>query len=120
MAVGHVGFVLPSERSQRHVAQFESAATINDLFVRPERRGLGIGRLLMQVVERAAAERGIHRLALDSGLDDGYAAARNLYRSLGWREVPNSLHILSSRIPGDDGRNRVWLDILVTWRKDLG
>jgi L-amino acid N-acyltransferase YncA len=118
-AVGHVGFVVPSDRSQRHVAQFETAATINDLFVRDDHRRRGIGRELMLEAERAAAERGIRRLALDTGLDEGFAAARALYRDLGWREVPGTLHILSSAIPADDGSERVWLEILVTWRKEL-
>ncbi|MDQ3929909.1 MAG: GNAT family N-acetyltransferase [Chloroflexota bacterium] len=49
------------------------------VFVKPERRGQGIGSALMRYVVRKAAEMGIKRLYLHTG------AARAFYEKLGWR-----------------------------------
>lgn len=118
-AIGHVGLVLPSDRSPRHVAEFEDAGTVNDLFVRREHRRRGVGRELMRALEREASRLRINRLALDAGVGAGANAARELYRSMGWEEVPDTLHVLSSSIPDDDGGHHPWLAILTTWRKEL-
>jgi len=53
-----------------------------ELYVRPERRGRGLGRRLMEAVLDAARERGADHIDLGTGEAD--IAARNLYESLGF------------------------------------
>ncbi|OYY93933.1 MAG: hypothetical protein B7Y41_09560 [Hydrogenophilales bacterium 28-61-23] len=58
-------------------------AWVEDVVVNPDRRGQGIGRLLLDAVSAWATRRGICRLQL---LADGEnAAALGFYRSLDWR-----------------------------------
>jgi ribosomal protein S18 acetylase RimI-like enzyme len=56
---------------------------LNDLFVAPEARRLGVGRLLMDAALRLAQASGAARLTLATAKDN--TAARSLYLSLGYR-----------------------------------
>lgn len=56
-------------------------AWLEDLFVRSQARGAGLGRALAEAAVQRARERGCVRIALD--VDAGNAAARGLYASLG-------------------------------------
>ena len=53
-----------------------------ELYVRPGRRGQGLGRALMEAALRAARERGAD--TMDIGVDEPDLAARRLYESLGF------------------------------------
>jgi len=53
-----------------------------ELYVKPERRGHGMGRALMEAAISAARERGADRIELGTSETD--AAARSLYESLGF------------------------------------
>lgn len=55
---------------------------LEDLFVRDEGRGHGVGRTLVAAVRDLAAERGCRRIELD--VNDNNAGALALYRSLGF------------------------------------
>jgi GNAT superfamily N-acetyltransferase len=55
---------------------------LEDLFVREEARGTGLGRALATAVIEAARERGCRRVELDANEDN--APALGLYRSLGF------------------------------------
>lgn len=57
--------------------------TLNDLFVRPQARGKGTGRALMQAAMLLAREHGVARLVLMTQTDN--APAQALYESLGWQ-----------------------------------
>ncbi len=61
------------------------AALIEDVVVRSDRRGQGIGRRLMDAVERWAQRRGIERLQLLA--DRTNLPALGFYRALGWQET---------------------------------
>lgn len=55
---------------------------VHDLAVRPEWRGRGVGRMLLDSVERKARELGCCKLTLEVREDN--SAARRLYQSLGY------------------------------------
>ena len=54
---------------------------LNDLFVAPEARGRGIGRILIEEVNRVTAQRGWQHVYLHTHIDDN-DVARALYDSL--------------------------------------
>jgi ribosomal protein S18 acetylase RimI-like enzyme len=56
------------------------------LYIRPTSRGLGLGKQLVESAIAAARERGCAELRLDTL--ETMAAARALYRSLGFAEIP--------------------------------
>jgi len=56
---------------------------LNDLFVAPEARKLGIGRALMERARQLAEATQANGLALETAMDNH--AAQKLYESLGWK-----------------------------------
>ena len=57
---------------------------VEDVFVRADARGSGLGRELVSAAVDRARERGCRRMELDTAHDN--AAAQGLYRSLGFRD----------------------------------
>ncbi|MDQ6779522.1 MAG: GNAT family N-acetyltransferase [Actinomycetota bacterium] len=55
---------------------------VAELYVRPDRRGHGLGRALMQAAIELARDRGADQMELGTGEDD--AVARALYEGLGF------------------------------------
>ncbi|MCT7375667.1 GNAT family N-acetyltransferase [Chelativorans salis] len=60
-------------------------AEVKRMWTRPAWRGGGVGRLLLQAVEALAREKGIHRLALETGGTDGFTATWRFYEAGGFR-----------------------------------
>jgi GNAT superfamily N-acetyltransferase len=63
----------------------EKTGTVCRVFVSPSHRRRGVGRLLMDSLERYARRHGFRRLRLDTRRD--LAEARALYAAIGFREV---------------------------------
>lgn len=62
-----------------------NAAEIKRLYVRPEARGAGLGRQLMDAALQDARRLGAARVLLDTGIYD--TAAHRLYEALGFRHI---------------------------------
>ncbi|HYA35023.1 MAG TPA: GNAT family N-acetyltransferase [Candidatus Binataceae bacterium] len=60
-------------------------AEIKRMFVAPEARGIGLGRLILDKLERAASEQELKILRLETGIRQPEALA--LYRSAGFDEI---------------------------------
>lgn len=62
-------------------------AEIKRMYVVPERRRWGLGRLLLEELEDRAARRGYERIRLDTG--PRQPRARAIYEGAGYREIPD-------------------------------
>ena len=59
---------------------------VKRVYAAPEERGSGVARALMATLERAAAERGLSRLVLET--DDRLERAVRMYERLGYTSIP--------------------------------
>ena len=91
---------------------------IRDLFVDPEHRRHGAGRALMERAEQEMVSRGFHSLWFDTGISEGYAAARALYEGIGYRRAGGNF-VISARIPSDMESDRAWVDVVFQMLKRL-
>lgn len=80
-----------------------ATAEVKHLYVRPAARGTGLGRALLEELERRASVRGATAVVLDT--NERLAAAQGLYRSSGYSEVapynenPNATHWFRKELP---------------------
>lgn len=71
-------------------ANYPNAAEMKRLYVQPQFRGLGIGRLLAEAIVDSARQAGYASVLLDTLSD--METARALYRDLGFEEIPPYYH----------------------------
>ena len=69
---------------------YPNACEMKRLYVRPQFRGLGIGRLLAEAVMDCARQAGYACILLDTLSD--METARALYQELGFKEIPPYYH----------------------------
>jgi GNAT superfamily N-acetyltransferase len=118
--VGHVILAGPDSPNASEFARRFRCAEVMDLAVMPEHRNRGVATALMNECETRTRGLGIGCIGLGTGLDTGYAPARELYRRVGFREVEGSFYIQSSRIATDSGGPAAWFEALTYWTKELG
>jgi ribosomal protein S18 acetylase RimI-like enzyme len=116
-AVGHVGLAFPDDRRIDALLEWRGRAHVEDLWVMPRCRRLGIGLALMLDLEAAGRAADLREIALDTGTSPGYAAARRLYRRLGYVERPEPYII--SAAPPPDADPVSWCDVVTMWTKEL-
>jgi GNAT superfamily N-acetyltransferase len=116
--VGHVQLQLPHERDLDAMLESRGAAWAEDLWVAPEARGRWAGPTLMRHLEAEARRARIDRVVFFAGVAEGYAAARAIYRWMGWRERPGRF-VESALIPDEDGRDRPVVEIVTMWEKEV-
>jgi GNAT superfamily N-acetyltransferase len=64
----------------------ERTAEVKRMYVEPVERGRGVGAAILDRLESAALDLGVHRLVLETGIHQ--AEAIGLYRRAGFRPVP--------------------------------
>lgn len=80
-----VGFISGELREGSPTFQPKTWASVDDVFVEPDNRGLGVGRALVQCVEAWARERGADGVSLQVAAANG--RGRRFYEGLGFREI---------------------------------
>lgn len=80
-----VGFISGELREGSPTFRQRTWASVDDVFVEPESRNLGIGRALLQSVEAWAKERGANGISLQVAAAN--RRGRKFYEELGFREV---------------------------------
>jgi ribosomal protein S18 acetylase RimI-like enzyme len=78
-------------------------------------RNQGVGRGLMETLERLTRDSQLQRVGLHVGLDEGSVAARHLYESLGYRDMGHGTYLLSATVEGGG----VWMEWIVFLLKEL-
>ena len=114
---GHVGILFPDHRQIEDRCEWGDVGIVSDLWVEPAFRGRGAGRALMQALEREAVRADLPGIGLDTGLHEGYDAARALYRSLGYVDK-GGVFIQSAALPADSVLPS-FFEILTIWMKPL-
>jgi len=117
--VGHIQLQLPDERDLDSMLEGRGAAWGEDLWVRPDARGRWIGSVLMRALEAEARRAGAPRIVFFVGIGRDHAAARAIYRWMGWRERRSEPFIESAVLPRDDGGVDTYVETATLWEKDL-
>lgn len=113
---GFVGVGLHDDASPDVVAESRGHAMVSDLFVEEPYRRRGIARALMVALEEVVRRAGLPGVILDTGTDDYFAAARHLYRSLGYADQ-GGVYLGGWSDPDQPGVH--FVDPLTLWRKQL-
>jgi len=72
----------------------------------------------MDRAEQEMQSRGFRSLCFDTGIDDGYAAARSLYEDMGYRRASGDF-VISARIPAGVESDRPWVDVVFQMSRSL-
>ncbi len=80
-----VGFISGELREGSPTFQAKTWASVDDVFVEPDQRNLGVGRALLESVKEWARERGADGVSLQVAAAN--ERGRKFYEELGFREV---------------------------------
>jgi GNAT superfamily N-acetyltransferase len=114
VAVGFVGLALHDDSNPDELVESRGYALVTDLHVETPHRRHGAGRALMLALEDVARRAGAAGVVLDTGTNESFAAARGLYRSLGYVDQGGA-YLGGWSDPDAPGRHLV--DELTMWLK---
>ncbi len=117
--IGHAVAGWPESRSVSEFARREWCVEVRDVFVAPQRRRMGVATELMEAAEVAAAAYGVPKVGLMTGLDDDYAATRELYARLGYEDIGRGPFISSAALVDERDGRIVFLGVLTYLTKTL-
>ncbi len=97
--------------SMRHIGN--DIAEIKRMYVRPQYRGKGIGRSLLQRLIKEVQSLGYSKIRLDSG--PFMKEARRLYHAVGFRDIDPyyESEVLQEGIPEEIGKNWTFLEMIL-------
>lgn len=116
VAVGFVGLGFHDDSSPEELMESRGYALVTDLHVEVPHRRRGAGRALMLALEDVAREAGAVGVILDAATSETFAAARALYRSLGYADQGRP-YLGGWSDPDVPGRHLV--DELTVWLKPI-
>jgi GNAT superfamily N-acetyltransferase len=114
VAAGWVALGWHDDASLDEMLEARGFALVHDLHVEEAHRRRGVARALMGALEDRARTLGAPGVLLDTGTTDSFAAARGLYRSLGYREI-GGVYLGGWSDPDNAGIH--YVDTLRQWRK---
>jgi ribosomal protein S18 acetylase RimI-like enzyme len=117
VAVGFVGLGFHDDSSPEELMESRGFAMVTDLHVEVEHRRHGAGRALMLALEESARQARAPGVILDTATSGPFAAARALYRSLGYVDQGGP-YLGGWSDPDVPGRHL--LDELTIWLKPFG
>jgi GNAT superfamily N-acetyltransferase len=112
--VGFVMLGLHDDRSIDETIEARGYALVHDLWVEVPHRRRGVARALMRELEDRARAAGMPGVILDTGTTEDFAAARALYRDLGYDDQ-GGVYLGGWSDPDHPGIH--FVDPLTTWRK---
>ena len=112
--MGYVGLSLHDDSTPEELMESRGYALVTDLHVELRHRRKGAGTALMLALEEVAREQGAPGVILDAATSESFAAARALYRSLGYIER-GGRYVGGWSDPDVPGRHLV--DELTVWLK---
>lgn len=113
---GYVNIILKSDYPY---FQDNKIPEINDLYVTPKFRKIGVGKQLLDACEAYAKKHGLAKIGLGVGLYQSYGSAQRLYAKNGY--IPDGNGLMYHNKPVDPGIS-VFVDdeLLLYLYKDLG
>ncbi|MDH7570190.1 MAG: GNAT family N-acetyltransferase [Armatimonadota bacterium] len=111
-----VGTALLHWQSTTRVAE---GASVSDLYVIPQLRGLRIGTHLLRACEALARQAGLHQISLAVNPEDNWRA-KHLYERMGYREAGGERYLNATYTRVDEnGREYLFQDWVVDMVKRL-
>ena len=121
--IGHVLLVWGGTIDEPVRTRLADCADLQDLFVAPEYRRLGVGARLLEKAEALATQRGFSRLGLGAALDN--PGAQRLYQRSGYLDSGFGEYLSGGVYIDRDGSAKGWEEIciyLIKWleKESLG
>ena len=117
LPVGHLLLKWRGTASEPMTPKFEDCPDLEDLFVIPDCRSIGIGTRLLECAEQAVRERGYARIGLEVSVDN--PRAKSLYQRLGYRDTGTGQYESGGVYVDKDGSEKSWTEACVYLIKPL-
>lgn len=109
LPIGHTLVWWTGARDRFVWERISECAHVEDLFVMPEHRSLGVGSQILEYAEGLAAERAFERIGLAVGVDN--VRARALYERRGYVDMGFGEFEIGGAYQDAQGRERRWREV---------